>query len=141
MVGKDEGMSLLPLFNNHSKDKAAGGKTSRGSYLHTSYNLQRDFILEKVSSSPGDCPSHKSTEYQELELQLKIVEKFQKLANGSLPHFPGYYTERGALVVTCSNDCTRDWLMSSVVNLELDGVRDLWRGRQGGGLEGDEVRV
>lgn len=41
--------------------------------------------------------------------------------------------ERSALVVACSNDSTTDWLMSAVVNLELDGV-GFGGKRQGGGI-------
>lgn len=31
-----------------------------------------------------------------------------------------------ALVVACSNDMTKDWLLTAVMNLELDRIEKLW---------------
>lgn len=79
-----------------------------------------DIILENVM--------YYTLGFASMKCHMRVV---QELADCSLPRFSGCYIN--TLVVACSTDSSRDWLMSTVAN--MGG----WL--QGGGLAGDKGDV
>ncbi len=73
----------------------------------------------KMAVVPSDFPATKLQEDHGAEIESSLVRKLCRLPDGTFPIFEGTYMERGALIVTCSNQQTVGWLTQVISEISV----------------------
>lgn len=68
----------------------------------------------KMAVAISDYPTSRLTSEQGVAIESALMEKLDCLPDGSFPIFSGTYIERGALIISCSNVATANWLKQIV---------------------------
>lgn len=72
----------------------------------------------KMAIAPENYPVIKLTEEQGEKLQEAIIGAFEELQDGSFPQFAGSYMEKGAFILSCANQQTKNWLEAKTSKLQ-----------------------
>lgn len=76
----------------------------------------------KMAIVPTDFAALKLNEEQAVAIEMALVGKLACLPDGQFPVFEGTNLERGALIVTCTNQATVEWLKEVAPQITLPGT-------------------
>jgi hypothetical protein len=78
----------------------------------------RDSAATKMAVVLEGYPEAHLTEEQGDAIELAIIMEICPFEDGSAPSFAGSYMEKGALIVSCLNDATKNWLGELIPKLK-----------------------
>lgn len=68
----------------------------------------------KLAVVPDNFPDSKITEEQRVIIEDELMDHFKILENGYFPSFSGSYLERGAVIISCRDELTKDWVTATI---------------------------